>query len=186
MDSKEYPEVLTFGVDICRACVNLEPSECHTPGCRCFLMEIGEIKEMLSRLLIRVDFDDAPTMIADPLPTAPAEPAPSASVEMPPYDGPDHLTIRAQFDDSLGKSADRAIAEEWIKCRERQLLVALQALAAKDQRIAEFEAQQRRLIVLESAMKQAYGLIDQGMEVRAKTLLGHVLDNIIAQRKGEK
>jgi hypothetical protein len=67
----EWPEVVSFRVDICKACINLEPSECHTPGCRLFLMGIDQIKEYLSRLLIRCDFEDGSTYIAEELPPAP-------------------------------------------------------------------------------------------------------------------
>jgi len=67
MPMPEQAEVLSFEVNICRPCVNLEPSECHTPGCRFFLMGIDEIREYLSRLLIRVDFEDSETFIAEPI-----------------------------------------------------------------------------------------------------------------------
>jgi hypothetical protein len=45
--------VRRYEVDICDACINLEPSECHTPGCIFFLCGMKEVGEFLNRALIR-------------------------------------------------------------------------------------------------------------------------------------
>jgi len=42
-----------YSVDICDACVNLEPSECHTPGCIFFLCTMDEVSAFLNRAMIR-------------------------------------------------------------------------------------------------------------------------------------
>ena len=46
-------KVRRYEVDICDGCINLEPSECHTPGCIFFLCGIPEISAFLNRALIR-------------------------------------------------------------------------------------------------------------------------------------
>lgn len=58
-DAREEAEIpiRRFEVDICDACVKLEGSECHTPGCRFFLFGMVEVGEYLNRLLIRPIID---------------------------------------------------------------------------------------------------------------------------------
>ena len=47
------PSTHDYIVSICDQCINLEGSECHTPGCRFFLKSTDEIGELLNVLLIR-------------------------------------------------------------------------------------------------------------------------------------
>lgn len=49
--------VRRYTVDICDPCINLEPSECHTPGCIFFLCHMDEVSEFLNRALIRPKVD---------------------------------------------------------------------------------------------------------------------------------
>ena len=49
--------VRRYEVDICDACMKLEPSECHTPGCIFFLCHMDEVSAFLNRALIRPIID---------------------------------------------------------------------------------------------------------------------------------
>ena len=49
--------VRRYVIDICDACVNLEPSECHTPGCIFFLCGVDEVSTFLDRAFIRPIID---------------------------------------------------------------------------------------------------------------------------------
>jgi len=46
----------------------------------------------------------------------------------------------------------------------------------KSEGVSEVESLRRSNIILCSALRQAHALIENGMEIRAKTLIGHILD----------
>lgn len=49
--------VRRYTVDICDGCLNLDPSECHTPGCIFFLCHMDEVSAFLDRSQIRPIID---------------------------------------------------------------------------------------------------------------------------------
>ena len=56
------PRVRQYQVGVCDACMALEPSECHTPGCIFWLCNMPEVEEMLDRMLLRPMADGKPIM----------------------------------------------------------------------------------------------------------------------------
>jgi hypothetical protein len=45
-----------YEINICDGCINLEGSECHTPECAFCFLGVDEIKELLRKTNLRVEF----------------------------------------------------------------------------------------------------------------------------------
>lgn len=50
-------KIRRYEIDICDGCMTLQGEMCHTPGCVFIRERTDEIKEHLSRLLLRIEVD---------------------------------------------------------------------------------------------------------------------------------
>lgn len=62
------PVVREYRVSICDPCMKLDGQECHTPGCIFFLCSMPEVRNYLSRMLLRVAFGENDSYTAAPEP----------------------------------------------------------------------------------------------------------------------